>query len=290
MPHRSHSSFGFSCFGHESATEVIFIARVRASKQQKNLTCLPKQKKPPLPRQRIVMGLSCVVDDYSHKYNMCPWTGQAMQTFLSPDSAAALIPCSASPLPFRQPHSRPHQADDMSSDDSCSDGSRSASPSPNSRRRFPSLAFADAINIPFKSPISQPSTTSSSPNLSLSPMTPPSSFGSPAFASCAYPDWPQRANLSLNNSSYCGSQANSYISDDDLLDLEELELIGGMRVAPAVRAEISWEQTRQPPLVLHSLPAVARKAQPTPKKRRRSSPLKRKKIVLGMSPIAEAPE
>ena len=241
------------------------------------------------------MGLSGAVEDYSsfgchNYYNMCPWRGgQTMQTSLSPDTAA-LIPCSASPLPLSRHCSRRHQADDMGSDDGSSDSSLSPSPSPNSRRRFPSLAFADAINIPFKSPISPPSTTSSSPNLSLSPATPPSSFGSPAFASCAYPDWPQRDNLSPADSSYCGSQANSYISDDDLLDLAELELVDGMRIAPAMHTEISWEQTRQPPLVLHSLPAVARKAQPTPKKRRRSSPLKRKKIVMGMSPIAEAPE
>ena len=212
-----------------------------------------------------------------------------MQTSsLLPDSAT-LIPCSASPLPLRRPRSLTHHADDMGSDDSSSDGSRSASPSPSptSRRHFPSLAFPDAIDIPFKSPISQPSTTLSSPNLSLSPLTPPSSFGSPGFASCAYPDWPQRDILFPNDSSYCGSQGNSYISDDDLLDLAELDLVGGMRVP---RTEISWEQTRQPPLVLNALPAVARKAQPTPKKRRRSSPLKRKKMVLGMSPIAEAPE
>ncbi|KAL9072916.1 MAG: hypothetical protein Q9161_003287 [Pseudevernia consocians] len=182
----------------------------------------------------------------------------------------------------------------MGSDDSSSERSLSASPSPSSRRRFPSLAFADAINIPFKSPISQPSTTSSSSNLSLSPITPPFSFSNSSFASCAYPDWPQRDILSPNASSYCGSPANSYISDDDLLDLEELELVGGMRIPSDMRTEfISWEQTRQPPLVLQSMPSVpvlARKAQPTPKRRRRSSPLKRKKVVLGMSPIAEAPE
>ncbi|KAF6236220.1 hypothetical protein HO173_005850 [Letharia columbiana] len=179
----------------------------------------------------------------------------------------------------------------MGSDDSSSERSLSASPSPNSRHRFPSLAFADAINIPFKSPISQPSTTSSSPEFSPSPITPPSSFSSPAFASCAYPDWPQRDILSPKTTSNCGSQANSYISDDDLLDLAELELIGGMRIPSDMRTEfIPWEQTRQPPLVLQSLPMVKRKAQPAPKRRRRSSPLKRKKVVLGMSPIAEAPE
>ena len=85
------------------------------------------------------------------------------------------------------------------------------------------------------------------------------------------------------------SQANSYISDDDLLDLADLELIGDMRIPPNMRTEfISWEQTRQPPVVLQSLPSVpevaARKAQPTPKGRRR------RKVVMGMSPIAEAPE
>ncbi|CAF9926045.1 hypothetical protein IMSHALPRED_006854 [Imshaugia aleurites] len=178
----------------------------------------------------------------------------------------------------------------MGSDDSSSDRSLSVSPSPISRRCLPSLAFADAINIPFKSLISPPSTTLCSCDFSLSPITPPSSFGSPAFASCAYPDWPQRDILAPNVPSYGGSKANSYISDDDLLDLAELELVGGMRIPTDMRAEfISWEQTRQPPLVLQSLPVVTRRVQPTPK-RRRSSPLKRKKIVLGMSPIAEAPE
>ena len=227
--------------------------------------------------------------------SMCSWKGQAMLSSSSPDSTGALIPCSASPLPMRRPRST-HPLlddDDMGFDDSSSDGSPTPSPSPNSRYRFPSLAFVGAIDIPFKSPVSKPSTTSTtSPysNLSLSPITPPSSLSGPAFASCAYPSWPQRDNLSLNSPSYCGAQANSHISDDDLLDLAELELIDGMRIAPGMRTEISWEQTRQPPLVLHSLPSVAKKAQPIPKKRRRSTPLKRKKMVLGMSPIAEAPE
>lgn len=64
-----------------------------------------------------------------------------------------------------------------------------------------------------------------------------------------------------------------------------------MRIPTGMRTGfISWEQTRQPPLVLQSLPLVASKAQPAPKRRRRSSPLKKKKIVMGMSPIAEAPE
>ncbi|CAF9933191.1 MAG: hypothetical protein ALECFALPRED_005499 [Alectoria fallacina] len=182
----------------------------------------------------------------------------------------------------------------MASDDSSSERSLSASPSPNSRRRLPSLAFADAISIPFKSQLSQPSTTSFSPDFSLSPITPPSSISSPAFASCAYPDWPQRDILSPNASPYRGSTANSYISDDDLLDLAELELVGGMRIPSDLRTQfISWEQTRQPPLVLQSLPSlpvVTRKARPTPRRRRRSSPLKRRKVVVGMSPIAEAPE
>ena len=223
---------------------------------------------------------------------MCPWGGQAMQASLLPGSAT-LVPFSSALLPMCQPH---HQVDDMGSDDSSSDCSLSPSPSPspNSRRRFPSLAFADAITSSLKSPISQPSTTSSSPELSSSPVTPPCSFSNPSFASCAYPNWPQRNILSPSASSNCGSQANSYISDDDLLDLADLELIGDMRIPPNMRTDlISWEQTRQPPVVLHSMPSVlaaARKAQPTLKRRRRSSPLKRKKIVVGMSPIAEAPE
>lgn len=243
------------------------------------------------------MESAWAVENY-YKYSMCPWGSQAMHTssslLPSPPDSAALAPYPTSSSPLRQPRSRQQQADDMGSDDSSSERSLSASPSPSSRRRIPSLAFADAINIPFKSPISQPSTTSSSPEFSLSPITPPSSYSNPSSASCAYPDWPQRDILSPNTSSYCGSPPNSYISDDDLLDLAELELIGGMRIPSDMRTEfISWEQTRQPPLVLHSLPSVpvvTRKAQPTLKRRRRSSPLKRKKVVLGMSPIAEAPE
>lgn len=263
---------------------TCYLSRVRASKK---LDLFAKEKEKEIGGF-FVIGISCAMDN--HKYNM--WRGQATQTSSSPDSAGALIPYSASPLPLRQTCSRQHLADydDMGSDDCSSDGSRSATPSPNSRYRFPSLAFADAIDIPYKSPVSEPSTTSSYSHLSLSPIMPPSSLSGPAFASCAYPHWPQRDTLSLNSRSYAGTQPNSRIPDEDLLDLAELELIDGMRIAPAMRTEISWEQTRQPPLVLQSLPSVAKKAQPMLKKRRRSSPLKRKKMVLGMSPIAEAPE
>ena len=39
--------------------------------------------------------------------------------------------------------------------------------------------------------------------------------------------------------------ASSHVSDDDLLDLEELELRGGMRIATGFPC-IPWKATRQP--------------------------------------------
>jgi hypothetical protein len=55
--------------------------------------------------------------------------------------------------------------------------------------------------------------------------------------------------------------------------------------------EISWEETKQPPLVLDTAPIVAKRAPPkAPKRRRRSDPMKRRKLQLSISPIIEAPE
>lgn len=54
-------------------------------------------------------------------------------------------------------------------------------------------------------------------------------------------------------------------------------------------SEISWEETKQAPLVLDTLPAVAKRVPPKAPKRRRSDPMKRRKLQLGISPIPESP-
>lgn len=155
-----------------------------------------------------------------------------------------------------------------------------------------------AMSIPYKSavlssrttssaykisPASSTSSSSSSSSRSHSPSTPPPSGSSKSFASTAYPDWPKSA-------SFCGNQASSHISDEDLLDLEHLELCDDVRVPSEKTAGISWEATRQPPVVLQSVPSLQRKGRPTPKRTRRSSPLIKGKTSHGMSPIVEAPE
>ena len=169
---------------------------------------------------------------------------------------------------------------------------------------YSSRAVSGAMNIPYKSTTSPPLTTSSTYRLSptssnssisssssssrsRSPATPPSSASSKSFASTAYPDWPQRDILSA---SFCGHQASSHISDEDLLDLEHLELCDDVRVTPEKTAGISWEATRQPPLVMQSIPSPPRKGRPVSKRSRRSSPQSSKKATKGMSPIVEAPE
>ncbi|KAL8989081.1 MAG: hypothetical protein Q9169_008440, partial [Polycauliona sp. 2 TL-2023] len=140
--------------------------------------------------------------------------------------------------------------------------------------------------------LSPPSTTSA--DLSLSPLTPPSSSVSPYTVICAYPSWPAGDFLSTKASSCshmsAGSgQPSSRISDEDLLDLEELDLCGGMRVPTGMTLgtpEIPWEATQQPPAVVFSAPR--RPSVGGRKKRRRSSALKRS--MKAMSPIAEVPE
>ena len=190
-------------------------------------------------------------------------------------------------------------------DDSDSGSDRSLSPSPKSRT-WPlsassassssySRRFANPISIPLKSVISPPSTAPYSGYFSLSPPTPPETI-SDTSSSFGYPSWPTGPTLS-GASPTCMSanpqQKSSYISDEDLLDLEDLELRDNVRI-PAVgvnrlgEGQISWSATRQPPVVLSSFPV----APPTGagKKRRKSSPLKRKRLVRGMSPIAEGQE
>ena len=241
-----------------------------------------------------------------HNYSPLHARSHPMANALSPDFAT-LTALLASPFYLS---STTHT---MSSGDRPSERSLSTSPSPTSssrprsRKPFPSLALAGAMSTALKSSLSPPSTTftgispsssatssalspslsTTSSELSLSSLSTSSSLSSPSFASCAYPDWPKRDILSPISST-SGNQASSYISDEDLLDLAQLDLCNNRRV-PAGREEISWELTKQPPLVLHSLP-VSQGASASPKRRRRSSPLKRRKMVRGMSPIAEAPE
>ncbi|KAL8689541.1 MAG: hypothetical protein Q9218_004812 [Villophora microphyllina] len=183
----------------------------------------------------------------------------------------------------------------MLSDDSGSDTSseRSLSPSP------PSLSFcssfANPIRIPAKSRLSPPSTTSS--DFSLSPRTPPPSSISPHTVICAYPSWPAGNFLSTEQSTFShvydsrGSHPSSRISDEDLLSLEELDLCGERRVPKdksAATPTISWEATRQPPIVVFSTPK--RPAISAKRKRRRSSAPNRKRSLKAMSPIPEMPE
>ena len=158
----------------------------------------------------------------------------------------------------------------------------------------PELTYANPICIPLKSLLSPPSTTTTSADyFSLSPATPPSApFNSPnANSACAFPSWPSGPLLSSSTTtSSCatrGCAKSSYISDEDLLDLEELELCGDVRIATGA-AEISWSATRQPPMVVKSQ-EVHVGSRPK-RKRRRSSPLKKQKFVGKMSPIVEGEE
>ncbi len=78
---------------------------------------------------------------------------------------------------------------------------------------------------------------------------------------------------------------SSYVSDDDLLSLAELELYENQRVPRA--ADIPWEATRQPPVVIQMAPTPRG---PRHGKRRRNSPLKKSRPVREMSIIVEGPE
>ena len=194
------------------------------------------------------------------------------------------------------------------------------------RRRtgsFPSLAFSAAWDIPLKATPSPPSTssstTSSASDICLTPSeSSPHSIprmADSSYASLSHPDWPKSDTLSPVSSSSCltspkvnvsaisGSQASCYISDEDLLDLAQLPLYNDIRVPDqyamygyagglVARAE---EPREAPPMqVLGSHAHVGTSSIKKPvmpgKKRRRSSPLKRKRLVLGMSPIPELGE
>lgn len=85
------------------------------------------------------------------------------------------------------------------------------------------------------------------------------------------------------------------------MDLEELELREGMRIATGfptmpMRGDgcIPWEATRQPPVVIkldEGRRERGKSSSARPKnRRRRSSPLKDRRVVVKMSPIAEGTE
>ncbi|KAL9638845.1 MAG: hypothetical protein Q9164_001298 [Protoblastenia rupestris] len=177
------------------------------------------------------------------------------------------------------------------------------------RRRsgsFPSLAFLD---IPLKATPSPASTSSSETSLSSSssPVTPISEW---SYASLSHPDWPKsdtlfsppssRLSTATKTSSVIGSQASCYISDEDLLDLAQLPLYNDIRIPEHFAiygyrsATGNTEETKSrdlPPVgLVQSLPASRKGVPSGGKKRRRSSPLKRRKMVLGMSPIPELSE
>lgn len=116
--------------------------------------------------------------------------------------------------------------------------------------------------LPKSSPsLSSPAAGASSFFASLLSPPPASPFSpsSPAYASCAYPSWPNRASLSpaLDHpsarhqtpvSAYA-SCASSHISDDDLRDLECWDAKAAALHDPAALdlPLISWSDTRQPP-------------------------------------------
>ncbi|KAL8871404.1 MAG: hypothetical protein Q9174_002753 [Haloplaca sp. 1 TL-2023] len=177
------------------------------------------------------------------------------------------------------------------SDDSGSDTSseRSLSPSPPT---FSYSSFANPIRIPLKSQLSPPSTTSS--DFALSPKTPPPSSISPHTVICAYPSWPAGNFLTAQPSTFShitGAYPSSRISDEDLLSLEDLDLCGDVRVAKdkwQSAPPISWEATKQPPVVVFSAPK--RPIISAKRKRRRSSGPQRRRSMKAMSPIPEMPE
>ena len=226
----------------------------------------------------LAISFSCQIDlIFPHLLDSAP-------DYTSPDSTSTS---------FRQGNTMRNIV--MYCGDSGSDTSseRSLSPSPPSLTY--SSSFANPIRIPLKSRLSPPSTTLADQSPSLSPLTPPSSAVSPYTVICAYPSWPAGDFLSAKASSLSHISAasdslpSSRISDEDLLDLEELDLCGNMRVPIGMTSaipEIPWEATQQPPVVVISAPR--RPSIGVRRKRRRSSALKRS--IKALSPIPEIPE
>ena len=189
----------------------------------------------------------------------------------------------------------------------------SLSPYTRARTSFPSQAFSSDTRNSFKSGVSPPSMSSSSSSASdydlsptssrsstssdlsvsscdLSPRSTPSLLSSQSFVSCSHPDWPKRTILSPLLS-FCGRQASSYIADEDLLALDERDDHDRVQIAAQEEPEISWEDTKQPPLVVNTRPSFTRRAPlRATSRRRRSDPTKRQKLQLSVSPIVEGPE
>ena len=83
--------------------------------------------------------------------------------------------------------------------------------------------------------------------------------------------------------------ANSRISDEDLLSLEGWGMKDEETAASETEGGISWSRTVQPPLGAEVIRREPRKLGPAPheRRRRRSSPLKRRGTGKAMTTIAE---
>ena len=216
--------------------------------------------------------------------------------------------------------------------------SSSASSSASDEESFSSSQPSSRSSSP-ATPGSSNSPISPSELLSSSPIAPFSSAASYSYASCAFPDWPKCDTLSptpscspvdsaLSNTSSvktdpafsclaASQQANSFISDEDLLDLATLPLYNNIRIPvemlvaktpesyadrveerrkrkargpqPILPAEhkSSGKSGKQSELAVQQSKDTNIVVASMTRRRRRSSPLKRKKVFLGMSPIAE---
>ncbi|MCJ1473282.1 hypothetical protein MMC13_001933 [Lambiella insularis] len=172
-----------------------------------------------------------------------------------------------------------------------------------------------------KSSLSPPATTTSSTATDYFSFSPSLAFSpsSPGNTSTAYPSWPNRASLSVsvgdcasnpNASIYSPTRRstpgygyegeytcpNSYISDEDLLDLEGWGLSCADEEGVDAAGEdgeglgISWSATRQPDVVVGE--ERRRRSRPGPvlqpaRKRERSRSVKRRVVGRVMSTIAE---
>ena len=175
----------------------------------------------------------------------------------------------------------------MMDDDSSSDMSSSPTSSISSSSMTPPTStFANPISIPLKSLPSPPIATL--PDLSLSSLLDMDESSPPSYF--AYPSWPTGSHLSPSASGGGGGdRSNSYVSDQDLQDLEELELWGDIRIPVGMRRDepprfdMAWEPTTRPSLTTPSRPNI----RPSRSRRRRKSSLKGPKVLSQMTPIQE---
>ncbi|KAL9096803.1 MAG: hypothetical protein Q9163_006406 [Psora crenata] len=162
------------------------------------------------------------------------------------------------------------------------------------------------MDIPLKATPSPPSATSS--NNTLSPTSSPvAPIADPSYASLSHPDWPKSDTLSsattsplstrARTSCVNGGQASCYISDEDLIDLEQLPLYNDIRVPEHFAAygyghrttKVEENRSRDlPPVRLQQVLPPTRRTTSAAGKRKRTVPSKKTKLVLGMSPIPEA--